>query len=118
MRKQQLIAVVSEEFKTLASGSADSTILIWNIDNGQLLKTLTGHSKDIWTLALLPDKTLASGSTDNSIRIRDLESDQNVKTLKGHSGLVLSLVELQDGSLASSSTDRSIIIWNLQDGVT
>ncbi|HEX3046835.1 MAG TPA: WD40 repeat domain-containing protein, partial [Bacillota bacterium] len=29
--------------KTLASGSADRTILLWNAENGELLEKLEGH---------------------------------------------------------------------------
>ena len=54
---------------TLASGSWDNTIKIWNTTTGDIIRTLTGHSDWVRTLAVLPDGTLASGSTDTTIKI-------------------------------------------------
>jgi WD40 repeat protein len=39
----------------LASGSADSTVKIWNPSTGSLVYTLTGHTNAVWTLATLPN---------------------------------------------------------------
>jgi WD40 repeat protein len=51
----------------LASGSADSTIKLWDAATGQGLATLKGHSGSLTSLAFSPDgKTLASASADNA----------------------------------------------------
>ena len=53
---------------TLASGSFDTTIKIWNLVSGVLIKKLTGHCVVVFTIAFSPDgKTLVSGSVDQSI---------------------------------------------------
>jgi WD40 repeat protein len=54
---------------TLASGSADNTIKIWNPSTGTCLRTLSGHANWVFSLALFPDGTLASGSRDQTIKI-------------------------------------------------
>ncbi|WP_414524164.1 WD40 repeat domain-containing protein, partial [Umezakia ovalisporum] len=60
----------SSDGQTLASGSVDKTIKIWNVNTGQLLQTLSGHSDSITSLAYSSDgQTLASGSSDNTIKI-------------------------------------------------
>lgn len=59
---------------TLASGSQDRTIRIWNPRTGAHLRTLRGHSSrtgSVGSLSVLPDGTLASGSNDKTIRIWD-----------------------------------------------
>ncbi|MGK7901848.1 MAG: WD40 repeat domain-containing protein [Hormoscilla sp.] len=54
----------------LASGSNDNTIKIWNLRSGRLLRTLTGHSGPVRSVAISPDgQLLASGSNDNTIKI-------------------------------------------------
>ncbi|HCA97237.1 MAG TPA: hypothetical protein DEP38_22260, partial [Cyanobacteria bacterium UBA9226] len=58
----------SPDGKTLASGSVDNTIKIWDIATGEVKATLTGHSNLVNSVSFRPDrKTLASGSGDNTI---------------------------------------------------
>lgn len=82
---------ISQPFDILISGSADSTIVIWNVLDGSKLQTLVGHSRGILCLAIDPlpqfdersecgdDEngliTLFSGSSDREIRRWTLPSD-------------------------------------------
>jgi len=54
---------------SLVSGSEDKTIKIWDVKNGQTIKTLTGHTGFLSALTVLPDGSLVSGSWDNTIKI-------------------------------------------------
>ncbi|KAB8335831.1 WD40 repeat domain-containing protein, partial [Scytonema tolypothrichoides VB-61278] len=46
------------------------TIKIWNLNTGQLLRTLEGHSNSLGSVAISPDNhNLVSGSWDNTIKI-------------------------------------------------
>src|SRR5262245_14563223 len=75
--------------KRLASGSEDSSIQLWEVESGQLQRTLTGHSGPVLSVAFAPDgKRLASGSSDGSIQLWEVESGQLQRTLTGHSGVV------------------------------
>ena len=37
----------SPDGKTLASGSQDKSVRIWNVDSGQEIKTFSGHFDDV-----------------------------------------------------------------------
>ena len=53
----------SPDGRTLASGSYDETIKLWDVATGRSIATLTGHSRFVNSVAFSPDgRTLASVS--------------------------------------------------------
>jgi WD40 repeat protein len=103
--------IIKKRFSiTLASGSWDKTIKIWDTVKGIELKTLKGHESYVNSLAVIPDNTLASGSY-KEIKIWDTVKGIELKTLKGHNSSITALAVLPDKTLASGSIDKTIIIW-------
>ncbi|ALF52880.1 hypothetical protein ACX27_08450 [Nostoc piscinale CENA21] len=110
---------LSPDGRTLASGSEDKTIKIWNLTTGQVIRTLNGHSKSVNSVAFSADgRTLASDSYDKTIKIWNVATGQEIRTLNGHSKSFLSVALSPDGgTLASGSLDdKTIKIWNLTTG--
>jgi len=67
----------SPDSKTLASGSDDTTIVIWDTETATVLATLEGHDKSVTSVAFSPDGLrLASASQDLTIRVWCLDSAQ------------------------------------------
>ena len=54
------------------SGSQDSTVKLFNVNDGAVLRDFTHHSRPVRSLALLPDNRFASGSTDKTARIVEI----------------------------------------------
>ncbi|MEH2054397.1 WD40 repeat domain-containing protein, partial [Nostoc sp.] len=99
----------------LASASADNTIKIWDVSSGQLLKTFTGHTDAVRSVAYsLDGQQLASASRDKTIKIWDVNSGQLLKTFTGHTDRINSIAFSPNGQqLASASDDNTIILWDL-----
>ncbi len=100
------------------SGSKDDTLKVWDLETGQELKTLEGHSGGVNTVAITPDGLRAvSGSWDDTLKVWDLETGQELKTLEGHSGGVSTVAITPDGLRAvSGSWDDTLKVWDLETG--
>jgi WD40 repeat protein len=108
----------SPDGQTLATGSEDKTIKLWNLATGKEIRTLRGHQSSVWSVSFSPDgQTLASGSLDNTIKLWNLATGKEIRTLQGHQRYVYSVSFSPDGqTLASGSDDNTIKLWNLATG--
>ena len=102
----------------LASVSDDSTIKIWNPNNGTLQRSFSVYTQkyynNIW-LTALSNGDLASNEGPY-IKIWNPYNGTLKRTLIGHHSDVKSLTTLPNGDLASGSDDETIKIWNPNDG--
>ncbi len=111
--------VVSSDGLTAITGSADKTVKVWNLETGQLIRTLTGHSGEISSVAVSPDGNfLAVGISDtprSNIKVWHLPSGKLIHTLIGHNKPVNVVAISPDGRILASGSNK-IKIWNLQRG--
>ncbi len=103
---------------TLASGSEDKTIKLWNTKTGNEIRTLTGHKDTVYSVAFSPDGTkLASGSGDKTIKLWNTKTGNEIRTLTGHKNTVYSVALSPDSTkLASGSEDSTIKLWDVETG--
>jgi eukaryotic-like serine/threonine-protein kinase len=103
----------------LASGSGDTTVMIWNVNSHKPERRLLGHIAGVQALTFSPDgRILASGGRDHTIRLWDMNTGQQLCLLRGHSGVVNSLSFSPDGHwLVSQSKDGLVKLWDVTSAV-
>jgi tetratricopeptide (TPR) repeat protein len=120
--------VVSPDSQTFVSSERNGTIKLWDLKTGEVLRTLTGHSGKVDSLAISPDgRTLASVSSNYNSKERS--SNIDIKIWNLHTGELLhtldeptdfpksiSVAISPDGQTLISSWNKVIKIWNLSTG--
>jgi WD40 repeat protein len=108
----------------LVSGSADATIIVWDVATGQKLHTLKGHTRGILTLALDPadyqankdSVTILSAGSDREVRLWNIsltsaseieDSSDAPSPIVAHETSIDSLFFDSDGDLWTASADKS-----------
>jgi WD40 repeat protein len=99
----------------LASGSVDSTIKVWNKENGTLVFNLKQPS-GVTNLSYSPDGNyLATAAYDSKVRLWKLPEGRLVNEFSGHKGTVWSVSFSPDGkTLASCGEDATIKLWDIE----
>ena len=104
---------VSSDGNTWASGCDDTTIVLGNF-NGDITKTLKGHSSAVAALDFSSDgRYLASVSNNNTVIIWDLENGTIVKQMDNNARGNSHLRSLSfKNMVVSESNDNEITLWS------
>ena len=107
-------AIVLLQSGSIAIGSYDKTISIWNIKVLLNIKKIKVLEKVLALLEFKQDMLLSSH--ENTICLWDINSDKDecIYKFNGHDSWVNCLVKYDDKIFASASNDHKIIIWDYE----
>ena len=105
----------SRDGTTLAAGSGDGTIRLWDTATEEQIATLTPHHGTVTPVAFSPDgATLAAGSGDGTVQLWDRATHRQIATLTSPTGTVTSVAFSRDGkTLAASRADHTVRLWDV-----
>jgi WD40 repeat protein len=104
----------SPDGRRLFAGGEMNTVKIWDAQTGLELRALSGHTGEVWAVAVdRQGRWLASAGEDSTIRIWDATSWQLLRTLRGHTSVIMSLAFSPDGRrLVTGSRDHTVKFWD------
>jgi len=97
------LAVLSDG--RVISGSEDGALRVWDVESGQILKILKGHSAGVTTMAVLDSRRVVSGSYDRTLRVWDVESGQ----------VLVAVAVLDSRRVVFGSNDLALRVWDVEN---
>jgi WD40 repeat protein len=93
-------------------------VIIWDTETRKKVKTLSGHTGSVSSLAFSPDgQRLASGSWDMTVKTWDAPTWSEHQTIWGHSHFVTSVAFNKDGTkITSAAEDGMVKVWDAATG--
>ena len=107
------MASVSVQGNSLASGSLDNTVQVWNMQTNRKV-TQFQHENQAWCVQLY-DNLLVSCSLDKSTRIRDIITGNELHNLSHSSScLNFDLNPLQ--TVLAVACNTAVVLWDFKNG--
>ncbi len=103
---------------TAVSYSLDGSMILWDLEVGEIITRFCEHTDGIWDLAVHPEKPLAvSVSSDKTVKVWNLCRSASRFTLTGHEKAVAAIAICPDAMRAVSGDDRGgIFMWDIDSG--
>ena len=116
--KPILTIALSVDSTLLVSGGLDSTIVLWNVLSGKVIKKLGFHHGVVTTLNLNGSGSLlASGSSDKTVVVYDIADEKIAYKIDNLTSDVTVVRFSADGQLlAVGSQDKTIRLYNAKSG--
>jgi WD40 repeat protein/serine/threonine protein kinase len=110
---------ISKDGRWALSGSADTTLRLWDISTGQCVRVFHGHNNYVSSVSMSADGRLAlSGSSDNTLQLWEVATGRRMRTFEGHLKGITSVSLSADGRLGlSGSWDKTIQLWDIVTGI-
>ncbi len=110
--------------KQVVSAHSDKKVRVWNVENGECVRMLEGHTGFVSTVAVTPDGQFAiSGARepDKTLRKWELATGRCVAVFEGHRERVSAVAVTPDGEYALSvpcahGSNNVALLWDVNTG--
>jgi WD40 repeat protein len=110
--------VFHPDSEILATSSWDNTIILWDVEKGEKIRMLTGHTANVFCLAFSPDgESIVSGDDDGFIKIWKTSTGESIKDIPAHPSRVTSIKISPDGkTILSGCFNGTAGLWSMETG--
>ncbi|KAL8998267.1 MAG: hypothetical protein Q9169_002672 [Polycauliona sp. 2 TL-2023] len=124
-KRARVLSIAWQNKYIVVTGHADSTIRIYDIRNGQQVRSMSlgagpeGGPKEIlvWTIKCLVDGTIVSGDSTGTVSFWDGKHYSPLQRITSHKADILDLATSMDGgSVFSGGMDRRTILYRRTAG--
>ncbi|PRP87695.1 hypothetical protein PROFUN_02395 [Planoprotostelium fungivorum] len=109
------VLAVACQGATVASGSCDSTVRLWNAKNGSCFAVLNDHTGWVNVMSFLDDTRLVTGSYDKTLKLWDVSRGSKVFTIRGHKLSISCVLIKEQRFVLSGSFDNTIHLWDTRN---
>lgn len=106
---------ITSDGRTIASGSYDHSIILWDYESGKQTRKLQGHKDAVFCLAFTAGgRYLVSGSKDRTMILWNAATGERIHAFEGFDDPVSAVaVSPDDQYVLASSWDRKSLLWDL-----
>jgi WD40 repeat protein len=102
---------ITPDGRRAVSASWDDTLRVWDLESGQTLRTLDGHTDPVKVkaVAVAPDGRCAvPASDDPTLRLWDMQSGKEIATFTGESDMVSCAVTLDGRTIVAGDASGRV----------
>jgi len=102
----------------IKTDSRSNIFSIIDTTTNQSIRTFTGHSDGVTSVAFSPNENLiVSGSEDKTLKLWNTETGECIRTFTGHSDdVTFAAFSANDSHIFSGSEDKTLKLWNTNTG--
>ena len=116
-RRRVICVAFSLDAARIATGSEDKSIIIWNVNTGASLVTMTSTGSVHCVAFSATGERVAPGSLDGHVSVWNADTGELLHSLAGHSNAIRSVAFAPRGDVViSSSYDATMRFWDVETG--
>ncbi|MCK5014985.1 MAG: WD40 repeat domain-containing protein, partial [Candidatus Omnitrophica bacterium] len=97
------------------SALVGNTLKVWDLETGEQIRTLEGHTSLVNAVAVTPDGARSvSASFDNTLKVWDLETGEVIGTFSGESALYACAVSPDGKSIVAGEASGRVHFLRLE----